>query len=89
MYPHAFLEFFLICYSNEYQNLKKKLKFLLYENEFFQNNLVNSQKKLLKISRDRTFLLERLLHYERVDSSTEESDSSDDEMNNKSDHNKR
>lgn len=53
----------------------------LQENECFQDALRCSQKRLLKVSRDRTFLLDRLLQHEKPDSTTSESEdteSSDD-----------
>ncbi|XP_063825608.1 uncharacterized protein LOC135075179 [Ostrinia nubilalis] len=65
----------------QYLNLKKKLKYLIYENECFQDALRSSQKRMLKVSRDRSFLLDRLLQYEKPESTTSESDdteSSDD-----------
>lgn len=70
-----------IDYKAQYNELKKKLKYLLYENEFFQENLRTSQRRLLKITRDRSFLLDRLLQYEKVDvtsSEDEDTESSDD-----------
>lgn len=51
------------------------------ENECFQDALRCSQKRLLKVSRDRSFLLDRLLQYEKPESTTSESEdteSSDD-----------
>ncbi|CAK1551093.1 unnamed protein product [Leptosia nina] len=68
-------------YRAQYLGLKKKLKYLIYENECFQDALRSSQKRLLKVSRDRSFLLDRLLQHEKPDSSTSESEdteSSDD-----------
>lgn len=68
-------------YRAQYLALKKKLKYLIYENECFQDALRCSQKRLLKVSRDRSFLLDRLLQYEKPDSTTSESEdteSSDD-----------
>ncbi|XP_055523584.1 uncharacterized protein LOC129717595 [Wyeomyia smithii] len=70
-----------INYKVQYNELKKKLKYLLYENEFFQENLRTSQRRLLKITQDRSFLLDRLLQYEKTDlttSESEETESSDD-----------
>jgi len=70
-------------YKDQYRNLKRKLKFLIYENECFQEALRSTQRKLLKVNRDKSFLLDRLLQYEKVDASFSESDeteSSDDEM---------
>ncbi|XP_049873889.1 uncharacterized protein LOC126372247 [Pectinophora gossypiella] len=68
-------------YRAQYLALKKKLKYLIYENECFQDALRSSQKRLLKVSRDRSFLLDRLLQYEKGESTTSESEdteSSDD-----------
>lgn len=51
------------------------------ENECFQDALRCSQKRLLKVSRDRSFLLDRLLQYEKHESTTsdsEDTESSDD-----------
>ncbi|XP_012256126.2 INO80 complex subunit E [Athalia rosae] len=69
-------------YKAQYRSLKRKLKFLIYENECFQEALRSTQRKLLKVNRDKSFLLDRLLQYEKVDASFSESDeteSSDDE----------
>ncbi|KAJ4440086.1 hypothetical protein ANN_08219 [Periplaneta americana] len=69
-----------INYKSQYRNLKRKLKFLIYENECFQEALRSTQRRLLKASRDRSFLLDRLLQYEKVDvssSESEETESSD------------
>ncbi|KAG7212678.1 hypothetical protein KM043_012957 [Ampulex compressa] len=68
---------------DQYRNLKRKLKFLIYENECFQEALRSTQRKLLKVNRDKSFLLDRLLQYEKVDASFSESDeteSSDEEV---------
>uniref|UniRef100_T1J6I1 INO80 complex subunit E N-terminal domain-containing protein n=1 Tax=Strigamia maritima TaxID=126957 RepID=T1J6I1_STRMM len=65
-------------YGQRYRNLKRKLKFLIYENECFQEELRKGQRKLLKV-----FLLDRLLQYERVEDSSSDSDatvSSDSEV---------
>ncbi|KTF88807.1 hypothetical protein cypCar_00012700 [Cyprinus carpio] len=56
-----------VDYKRKYKNLKRKLKFLVYEQECFQEELRRAQRKLLKVSRDKSFLLDRLLQYERVD----------------------
>uniref|UniRef100_H2ZUG5 INO80 complex subunit E n=1 Tax=Latimeria chalumnae TaxID=7897 RepID=H2ZUG5_LATCH len=56
-----------IDYKKKYKNLKRKLKFLVYEQECFQEQLRKAQRKLLKVSRDKSFLLDRLLQYEQVD----------------------
>ncbi|CAA9993435.1 unnamed protein product [Nesidiocoris tenuis] len=53
-----------------------------HENECFQEALRINQRKMLKVSRDKSFLLDRLLNYEKVDvtsSEGDETESSDDE----------
>uniref|UniRef100_A0A3Q0S6T8 INO80 complex subunit E n=1 Tax=Amphilophus citrinellus TaxID=61819 RepID=A0A3Q0S6T8_AMPCI len=57
-----------VDYKRKYKNLKRKLKFLVYEQECFQEELRRAQRKLLKVSRDKSFLLDRLLQYERKSS---------------------
>ena len=49
--------------------------FLDKEQECFQEELRRAQRKLLKISRDKSFLLDRLLQYERVEGSSSDSES--------------
>ncbi|XP_075150232.1 uncharacterized protein LOC142224347 [Haematobia irritans] len=72
-----------VDYKTQYRYLKRKLKFLIYENEFFQDALRSNQRRLLKVSRDRSFLLDRLLQYEKPKNTSSESeeteDSSDDD----------
>ncbi|GJQ68537.1 hypothetical protein Trydic_g17106 [Trypoxylus dichotomus] len=63
--------------KTQYKFLKGKLKHLLYENECFQQALRSAQKRLLSITRDRSFLLDRLLLYEKTDNSSTESDETD------------
>ncbi|XP_047454773.1 INO80 complex subunit E isoform X2 [Mugil cephalus] len=63
-----------VDYKRKYKNLKRKLKFLVYEQECFQEELRRAQRKLLKVSRDKSFLLDRLLQYERVDEDSSDSD---------------
>ncbi|XP_021448544.1 INO80 complex subunit E isoform X1 [Oncorhynchus mykiss] len=63
-----------VDYKQNYTNLKRKLKFMVYEQECFQEELRRSQKKLLRVSRDKSFLLDRLLQYERVDEDSSDSD---------------
>lgn len=48
--------------------------FYTQENECFQEALRSTQRKLLKVNRDKSFLLDRLLQYEKVDASFSESD---------------
>lgn len=75
----------IVDYKAQYKRLKRKLKYLIYENECYQENLRNSRAKLLEIARDRSFLLDRLLQYEKVDISSssesgEDTESSDGEV---------
>ncbi|XP_063703973.1 uncharacterized protein LOC134833550 [Culicoides brevitarsis] len=62
-------------YKAKYRELKKKLKYLLYENEYFKESLKASQQQLLKVSRDRSYLLDRLLKYENPESELSDDDS--------------
>lgn len=59
--------------------------FCCQENEYFQDALRSSQRRLLKVTRDRSFLLDRLLQYEKPENSDSESqddtESSEDEGN--------
>lgn len=64
-------------YEARYRTLKKKLKFLIYENESFQEALRSTQRNLLKVNRDKSFLLDRLLHYEKAVVSFSGSDDTD------------
>ncbi|XP_063240316.1 uncharacterized protein LOC134541091 [Bacillus rossius redtenbacheri] len=71
----------LMAYKKAYRDLKRKIKYLIYENECFQDSLRKTRRSLLKVSRDRSFLLDQLLQYEKVEvssSDTEETESSDD-----------
>lgn len=68
--------------KQEYRFLKTKLKHLIYENECFNNALRQNQKRLLEVTRDRSFLLNRLILYEKPENSSsdsEETESSEDE----------
>lgn len=66
--------------KEQYKEMKRKLRLLVYENEIFQQTLKTTQRKLLKASRDKNVLLDRLIMYEMVDLS-----SSDDELTESSD----
>ncbi|EDW09861.1 protein HEG [Drosophila mojavensis] len=66
-----------IDYKERYRNLKRKLKFLIYENEYFQDLLHTNQRRLLKVSRDRSFLIDRLLIYEKPAKDSSDSDVTD------------
>ncbi|KHN79042.1 INO80 complex subunit E [Toxocara canis] len=61
--------------KEQYRLLKKRFKFLVYENECYQEELRNLQRKLLKLSRDKNFLLDRLIQYEKLSDSSDDSDS--------------
>ncbi|KAK7488249.1 hypothetical protein BaRGS_00020556 [Batillaria attramentaria] len=63
-----------IDYKQKYKALKKRLKLLVYEQECFLEELRKAQRKLLKVARDRSFLLDRLVQYEKVDDSSGDSD---------------
>ncbi|KAM4698100.1 INO80 complex subunit E isoform 1-T1 [Rhinophrynus dorsalis] len=63
-----------VDYKRKYKNLKRKLQFLIYEQECFQEELRRAQRKLLKVSRDKSFLLDRILQYENVDDDSSDSD---------------
>lgn len=63
-----------VDYKRKYKNLKRKLKFLIYEQECFQEELRRAQRKLLKVSRDKSFLLDRILLYENVEDDSSDSD---------------
>ncbi|XP_072216894.1 INO80 complex subunit E [Excalfactoria chinensis] len=57
-----------------YRALKRRLRLLLYEQECFQEELRRAQRRLLRVSRDKSFLLDRLLQYEQVDDDSSDSD---------------
>jgi INO80 complex subunit E len=64
-------------FKPQYRTLKRRFKFLVYENECYQEELRKSQREFLQVSRDKTFLLERLLQYEKVESASGDSDATD------------
>ncbi|XP_074650984.1 uncharacterized protein LOC141905830 isoform X2 [Tubulanus polymorphus] len=66
-----------VNYKQKYKNLKRKLKFLIHEQECFAEELRKVQRKLLCVARDRSFLLDRLLQYEKIDESSSDSDATD------------
>ncbi|XP_059616247.1 INO80 complex subunit E [Phlebotomus argentipes] len=63
-----------VDFKAQYQILKKKFKFLIYENEFLQDSLRITQRRFLKASRDKSFLLDKLLQYEKTELTSSESD---------------
>jgi len=72
-----------VDYKQKYIHLKRKLKLLIYENESYSDELRKSERQLLQVSRDKSFLLDRLLQYEKIESSTSGSEdtlSSDSEV---------
>lgn len=70
----------MVDYKSKYRQLKRKLKCLLYEQESFHEELRKIQRKCLRVNRDKSFLLDRLLQYEQpVLSSDDENTSSSDE----------
>uniref|UniRef100_A0A0N4Z588 INO80 complex subunit E n=1 Tax=Parastrongyloides trichosuri TaxID=131310 RepID=A0A0N4Z588_PARTI len=62
--------------KEQYRELKRNFKFLVYENECYQDELRSLQRKLLKLSRDKNFLLDRLTQYEKLSESSDDSDTS-------------
>nr|CAG4637542.1 EOG090X0LZH [Ceriodaphnia reticulata]SVE73348.1 EOG090X0LZH [Ceriodaphnia reticulata] len=69
-------------FKDKYRNLKRKLKFLIYENECFSMEIRNMEKRLLRILKDRTFLLDMLTQHEAGSPAFE---SSDDDLTDSSD----
>lgn len=55
--------------------MKKKLRLLIYEQECFFDELKKAQRQLLKVSRDKSFLLDRLLQYETINNQSSDSES--------------
>lgn len=51
--------------------------FLLQEHELLSEQLEKTQKKLLRVAKDRSFLLDRMLRYEKVADSSSDSDATD------------
>lgn len=63
------------CVWAKQNNCKKNITLSTHqENEFFQDALRSSQRRLLKVTRDRSFLLDRLLQYEKPENSSSESE---------------
>uniref|UniRef100_A0A8C3SMJ2 INO80 complex subunit E n=1 Tax=Chelydra serpentina TaxID=8475 RepID=A0A8C3SMJ2_CHESE len=57
-----------------YRALMRRLKLLIYEQECFQEELRKAQRTLLKVSWDKSFLLDRLLQYEHVEEESSDSE---------------
>nr|CAG4649034.1 EOG090X0LZH [Polyphemus pediculus] len=68
--------------KEKYRNLKRKLKFLIYENECFSQEIRNMEKRLLRVLKDRTFLLDVLTQHEN---GSPDFDSSDEDITDSSD----
>nr|CAG4645978.1 EOG090X0LZH [Lynceus sp. MCZ IZ 141354] len=71
-------------YKEKYRALKRKLRYLVYENEAFASEIRTTEKKLLRVIRDKNYLLDRLLQFEKpandtFSSDAEATDSSDGE----------
>ncbi|RWS05314.1 INO80 complex subunit E-like protein [Dinothrombium tinctorium] len=66
-----------IDFKQKYRNLKRKLKLLIYENEYYSEELRKTQRQLLQVTRDKNFLLDKLLTYENLNSTTSDSDATD------------
>ncbi|CAM5141263.1 unnamed protein product [Natator depressus] len=61
-------------YKQHYRALKRHLKLLIYEQECFQEELLKAQRKLLKVSWDKSFLLDWLLQHEHMDEGSSDSE---------------
>lgn len=74
-------------YKIKYRKLKKQLRALIYENECFQDELRKAQRTFVSLSRDKSFLLDRVLVYEKPGTVSSDSDvtesSEDDEESSK------
>lgn len=66
-----------------YCGLKHKMKRLINETAYLENKLRNTQRRLLKATRDRSFLLDRLLEYERPELTSSDSNDSDSSLEEK------
>ncbi|GAB6030027.1 hypothetical protein CHUAL_005714 [Chamberlinius hualienensis] len=72
-------------FKQKYKNLKRKFRYLIYENECFQEELKRAHRRLLKVNQDKSFLLDRLLQYEKIEDTSSDSDgtiSSDSDLDN-------
>lgn len=69
----------MVDYKFKYRNLKRKLKCLLYEQECFHEELRKFQRKCMRVNRDKSFLLDRLLQYEQPEISSDDENTSSSE----------
>lgn len=64
-----------VCFKQKYRSMKNQLKTVLYENEYLKAELRKSQRELLDIYSDKETLLNKVIQYEDIDSSSSDSDS--------------
>jgi INO80 complex subunit E len=64
-------------YKTKYRELKKRLKYLVYENECFTADIKDTQMKLLQINREKSFLLDQLMQHETIKLSDNDMESTD------------
>ncbi|OQR72978.1 INO80 complex subunit E isoformX2-like [Tropilaelaps mercedesae] len=57
--------------KQQYGELKRRLRQLIAENEIYKQEIAKVNDRLLRVTRDKAFLLDQLLPYEEDDSSTE------------------
>ncbi|XP_022671526.1 keratin, type I cytoskeletal 9-like [Varroa destructor] len=57
--------------KQQYGELKRKVRQLIAENEIYKQEIAKVNDRLLRVTRDKAFLLDQLLPYEEDDSSTE------------------
>lgn len=68
-----------INYEKKYRTLKKKYKTVTADKESIDQQLSIAKKRVLRLQKERSFLLDRLLQYEQVSSDSDTSSSSSDE----------
>nr|CAG4652363.1 EOG090X0LZH [Triops cancriformis] len=57
-------------YKKKYLALKSKLKFLIFENEAFTEEINRTEQLILQVLKDKNYLLDQLLQYEDPESDT-------------------
>lgn len=65
-----------VNYEKKYRTLKKKHKSLVTDKEGIDQQLVISKKRIIRLQKERSFLLDRLLQHEQVSSDSESEHSS-------------
>jgi hypothetical protein len=68
-----------INYEKKYRALKKKYKTVTADKDSIDQQLSIAKKRVLRLQKERSFLLDRLLQYEQVSSDSDTSSSSSDE----------